>query len=89
MLALYGGHEQIARALLFAAQRAEVNQIVGKDHLTTGALDGQGGNTPLHIACAKGLVDFVKAVVKAGAELEARDAAGSTPLLNACRDVIF
>lgn len=38
------------------------------------------GTTPLHLAASEGLLDCVEALVRAGADVSARDKTGNTPL---------
>ncbi|CAN0122810.1 unnamed protein product [Discosporangium mesarthrocarpum] len=45
------------------------------------------GLQPLHVACARDMGLLVKALLAAGAGIEAQDEEGATPLLHACREV--
>ena len=47
------------------------------------AEDREDWETLLHIAATEGAVDIVKALIKGGANIEARDDVGATPLHNA------
>lgn len=86
MHAIQGGHGEIAQALLDAAR------ATGKAcRLSAMAESLSGGDcrglSPLHLACDKELPAVVKALLVAGAGVEARDAHGATALLHACRKV--
>ncbi|CAM9197954.1 unnamed protein product [Ectocarpus sp. 12 AP-2014] len=83
--AILGGHEQTAMALLDGARSAGcVSQLVGACSPETGGATSSA-LVPLHAACDKGLQDFVRALVAAGAKVEEKDVAGATALLQACR----
>ncbi len=46
---------------------------------------GEGQRTRLHYAASEGDVVRIRGLVKAGADVEARDGYGSTPLIYACK----
>ena len=48
------------------------------------AVNPQNGHTPLHAACRRAHRGLIKLLVRYGADLEARAAAGETPLMVAC-----
>lgn len=49
-------------------------------HPEAATVTAYAGNTPLHDACRAGNTIAVKALVSAGAKLQAQDASGNTPL---------
>ena len=69
-----GGEEEAGRAAieLLISHGANVNQVTGV-----------GGMTPLHMSARRGTVGIAKALLAAGANLEARDSNGETPLRRA------
>jgi hypothetical protein len=73
-------HEQVVRTLLAAGTNPSAAAKVGAE---TGGFMRDArtrGETPLHRAAAYGTARAIEALLQAGADLEARDALGDTPL---------
>lgn len=73
LLAAAGGEDDPAGVQLLLRHKARVDSR------------GQGQRSALHVACAAGNADVVACLLDAGADRNARDAAGATPLLEAAR----
>ena len=52
-------------------------------HLHPQSID-DAGNTPLHKACSRGILNLVLALINAGGDIKTRNANGQTPLHKAC-----
>jgi ankyrin repeat protein len=95
MLAAGAGAERGARGEKEALAAAKFALSIGggdvNDHLTERALDGPGkgqedGRTALHFATDQGWKDMIRFLVEHGAELNAKDRYGMTPLQIALGD---
>jgi ankyrin repeat protein len=78
-------HESSPLHLAAAAGRHEVVQVLllaGANHAAT-ASHGHDGSTTLQIAAVQGYCCVVRQLLAAGAQLEATDALGMTPLFQA------
>ncbi|KAL6812589.1 ankyrin repeat-containing domain protein [Trichoderma sp. SZMC 28015] len=69
------GHGEFVKQLLNKLQQADINATVGNEKCTV-----------LHIACGKGHNEIVKILLDKGADIEAVNAKGETPLLDAIRN---
>lgn len=86
MHAIHGGHESTCLALLDASRYSgRARRLSDPD--SSRMNEGHPRATPLHLASEKGLHRLVKALLAAGARIEARNENGATPLLHACRKV--
>ena len=63
-----------------------VSESVGKDEAKLKATEEEDGAKPLHWAVRHNREDMVMRLMKLGADVEASDKDGETPLLHACRD---
>lgn len=73
-------HEEIVLGLI--KRGADVNQVNAVDH------NGEGGNSPLWFACQGNVpenTNIVKALIKHGADVNAKGECGYTPLHMACQ----
>ena len=76
------------RELFDAAKEGNVGEVLrtllsGAD---TSSKFGEDEETPLHVACWKGHLDAVRALLLVKADVEARDKDGWTPLHYACHE---
>lgn len=86
--AIEGGHENTAKALLDVARTSGTARRLAEAGVSSSSADrNRAGRSPLHLACAKGLTDVVRALISAGVTVDRCDDKGETPLLYACRQV--
>jgi hypothetical protein len=66
--AVSGGHVHTVRALLRRGANVDIRASGGKD-----------SPTPLHVACRNGMIEMVKILLQASADMDALDPSGNTP----------
>jgi hypothetical protein len=82
-----GGHTPLERACNASAEakynRAEVVCLLLEFGADVNANGGVKRSTPLHVAARRGSISTAKVLLKYGADIEARDSVGDTPLRRA------
>jgi len=87
VLGLYPSGLSLCSDVHQAAENADIsvlNQILARDPALVNARDA-GGNTALHLACAKGHIKIVKQLLSMKADVNVRNARQETPLHSAIR----